>query len=179
MGIEVTTTVGVHLLEPAWRLYCDAFNELRATAVQRHVMYRDEFDAMMADIQVLKYVSAGPSGELDGLATFSNHLDAMPLISQEYFQQRWPEHFADRRIWYVGFVAVHPDNRGSGTFERIVEAMYRSVAGKRALVGLDVCRRNEDYGLPHAITAVLESISTGVRTQRVDEQSYWLYEFAA
>ncbi len=43
-----------HLLEPAWELYVEAFAELRTTAAQRHVMYRSEFDEVMADPRVTK-----------------------------------------------------------------------------------------------------------------------------
>jgi ribosomal protein S18 acetylase RimI-like enzyme len=179
MRIEVTEAVQAELLDPAWRLYNDAFDELRSSAVQRHLMYRDEFDEQMRDVRVQKYLSFSDNGKLDGLATFSNHLDAVPLISPEYFQQRWPIHFAEHRIWYVGFIAVHPSDRRSGTFQRLVETMYQKVAGKRAIVALDMCRRNAEFGLPRAIETVLTKISDGVRTQRVDEQSYWLYEFPA
>jgi hypothetical protein len=177
MRIDVTQILPARLLEPAWDLYNAAFAELRATAVQRHLMTRAEFEEMMHDSRVRKYVGVDSAGRLAGLATFTNHLDAVPLISPDYFQFRWPVHFAERRIWYVGFVAVHPGERGTGTFEAIVAEMYRSVEGQNAIVGLDVCRRNEDYGLPKAIHSVLSKLDSGVRRRRVDEQSYWLYEF--
>lgn len=178
MRVDVTQLLPAGLLEPAWDLYNAAFAELRATAVQRHLMSRTEFEDMMHDRRVRKYVGVDDTGRPGGLATFTNHLDAVPLISPDYFQHRWPAHYAERRIWYVGFVAVHPGDRGTGAFERIVAEMYRSVEGQHAIVGLDVCRRNEDYGLPRAIQSVLSKLDSGVvRRRRVDEQSYWLYEF--
>ena len=43
----------------AWKLYSQAFDDLRYLAVQRHVMYGDEFDAVMADALVEKYLVSG------------------------------------------------------------------------------------------------------------------------
>jgi hypothetical protein len=179
MRVEVTAEVRRNVIDAAWKLYREAFDELRLTAVQRHLMFRTEFDDVMRDTRIRKYVCYDDPGEMTGLSTFTNDLDAMPLISPDYFQHRWPIRFAEKRIWYVGFVAVHPAHRGTGAFEGLVEAMYHTIAGQHAVVGLDMCRRNEDHGLPDAIQAVLVRLATGVRHQRIDEQSYWLYEFPA
>jgi hypothetical protein len=179
-----------------WQLYNEAFEELRSTAVQRHVMLRGEFDGVMADSRVAKYVGVDPARDrrLCALATLTNELDAMPLISPDYFRRRWPAQFATNRIWYIGFVAVHPDYRGTGLFEQVTGALYRTVwasagiehtgdrSGDRSGVGsvaaLDVCGRNEDlYRLPQSIHRLLESWHGPVRSDRMDQQSYWFYEF--
>ena len=39
-----------------WGLYQRAFDDLRVLAVQRHIMVREEFDTVMADDRVDKYV---------------------------------------------------------------------------------------------------------------------------
>jgi GNAT superfamily N-acetyltransferase len=186
MQIQVEELVPAAQAEEAWQLYREAFDELRSTAVQRHVMNRAEFDGVLDDRRILKYLGVDPdSGDRMGaLATFTNELDAVPLISPDYFQRRWPTHFAEGRIWYIGFFATHPDYRGSGIFERIIEDMYRVIQPRQGLAALDICRRNEElYGLPQAIHGVLAELAGrdvpagGVRGQRIDEQSYWLYEF--
>ena len=176
--VEVAETIPAEQLEPAWELYNTVFAELRSAAVQRHLMFRAEFDEVMYDGRVEKFLSFA-DGRLNGLATLTNRLEAMPLISPDYFERRWPRHYAERRIWYVGFLAVHPDDRGGGTFTRLAEAMYPSFRGKRALIAVDVCRRNERIGLPKAIQWALARFDAGVRGRRVDEQSYWLYELTA
>jgi GNAT superfamily N-acetyltransferase len=179
MRIEVTEKLDARLLDAAWRLYIEAFDELRSVAVQRHLLYRNEFDDMMRDGRVTKYLSFDAAGNLSGLATYTNEVTAFPLISPEYFARRWPEHFAQKRIWYVGFMAVHPKQRRRGTFDKLVEALYRTATAEHGMVVLDMCRRNEIYGLPHAIESVLGRLTPQVRTKRMDEQSYWLYEFPA
>jgi hypothetical protein len=181
MRIETHEVLPDAMLDEAWRLYAQAFEELRAVAVQRHVMTRVEFDEQMADPRIHKYLVRHPDEEhLAALATITNDLDAVPLISPDYFRHRWPAQYAERRIWYVPFNAIHPDHRGSGIFELIVEAMHEVVGPRRpGIVGLDFCRRNEErYKLPQAIHNALDRLGT-VHSHRVDSQAYWCYELPA
>ncbi|GAA4701636.1 hypothetical protein [Phytohabitans rumicis] len=181
MRIETHKVLPAVLLQDAWRLYSEAFDELRVVAVQRHVMLRQEFDEQMADGRVDKYLVVDPGPDrLAALATITNDLDTMHLISPDYFRHRWPEHYAERRIWYVGFNAIHPDYRGSGIFELIIEAMHKFIAQHPpSVVGLDFCRRNEEtYHLPQAIHAVLAQLDA-VQSHRADTQAYWCYELPA
>jgi GNAT superfamily N-acetyltransferase len=176
MQIEVTKVVADHQREAAWRLYNDAFEELRATAVQRHVMYRNEFDDVMADERVTKVMGfEGSPAAMAGLATYTNDLEAMPLISPEFFARRWPDLYEARRIWYLGFFAIHPDHRGTGIFEVVIENMWQVVLAGQGIALLDICRRNEKLGLPQAIGHTLQSLSPGATASRIDEQAYWLY----
>jgi ribosomal protein S18 acetylase RimI-like enzyme len=179
MRIGVTELVPPEQHEAAWALYLAAFEELRSVAVQRHVMERSDFDELMRDRRVAKYVGEDPEQQrLCALATQTNVLDAMPLISPDYFQRRWPAHFAQGRIFYIGFVAIHPDYRRAGVFELLVTEMYRTGPGGHGVAVLDVCRRNEQvFQLPEAVHRVLERISPAVRSGRIDHQSYWSYEF--
>ncbi len=174
--IEVTKVVAGHRREAAWRLYCEAFDELRTAAVQRHLMHRREFDDVMADERVVKVVGVGGDpAVVSALATYTNELEAMPLISPEYFARRWPELYATRRIWYLGFFAIHPEHRRTGAFEAVIEDMWQVVQAGQGIAALDICQRNEELGLPRAIEQMLASVSPGVTASRIDEQAYWVY----
>lgn len=180
MSVKVFDELPDSLIGDAWTLYHDAFRELNAFAVQRHLMYRDEFDAVMRDKRVQKYLSLDDNGALCGLSTYTNDLDAVPLISPQYFQRRWPQHYAERRIWYVGFVAVHRNGRAMNAFVELVEAMQRVAAPQNGIVGLDLCRYNDEARrMSHAVGLLVHRITSTVQVERADEQSYWLYEFPA
>ncbi len=178
MKIEVLEVLDDSLLERAWQLYLHAFEDLAAYVVQRHLMYRSEFDAVMSDPLVAKYLAVGDDGVLLGLATYSNRLETMPLISPQYFERRWPEHYAAGRIWYCGFVAVDPP--GSGAFTVLVEELYRFAEKQGGVIALDVCQYNDDvHRLPKAIKLLLEDISNGVvQAECADRQQYWIYQTA-
>lgn len=178
MSIVVERVLSGELLEPAWDLYNRAFDELRTTAVQRHLMHRREFDHVMADELVSKYrgLDVDDPRSVPALATFTNALTTMPLISPDYFAHHWPELYSGQRIWYIGFFAIDPAWRGSGLFEEVIAHMWDIVVSADGIAVLDICRRNEQLGLPRAIQETLESLTAGMRASRIDEQTYWLYE---
>jgi hypothetical protein len=178
MNIKVLDVLDGSLLEEAWTLYHEAFHELNALAVQRHMMYRHEFDQVMRDKRVQKYLRLDDVGALCGLSTFTNDLDAVPLISPQYFQRRWPQHYEERRIWYVGFVAVHPNVRAMNVFVELVEAMQMVAAPQHGIVGLDLCRYNdESRRMSRAVGMLVRRITNTVHVECADQQSFWLYEF--
>jgi hypothetical protein len=176
MSIKIVDEVHETLIEDAWQLYHEAFSELNALAVQRHLMYRAEFDEVMLDPRVQKYLCLDDDGALCGLSTYTNDLDAVPLISPQYFERRWPRHYAEHRIWYVGFVAVQ-EGAPLSTFASLIGAMHET-STRDSITALDVCSRTEEVRhLPRSVRVLLHRISGNVRMERLDEQSYWLYEF--
>lgn len=181
MNVKVVDEVHESLIEEAWTLYHEAFKDLNGYAVQRHLMYRAEFDDVMRDPRVQKYLCLDDSDTLCGLSTYTNDLDAVPLISPAYFERRWPELYAEKRIWYCGFVAIHPNAQAAtAAFGELVEAMYRLAATQNGIISLDMCRFNDQKRhMSRVIPLMLHRLSGEVRTERLDEQSYWLYEFPA
>jgi hypothetical protein len=176
--IEVHDQVSGELLERAWRLYDEAFRDLNAMTVQRHLMTPAEFDAVMADRRVDKYLALSDDGELLGLAPYTNDLDAVVLISPAYFARRWPQHFERRAVWYCEFVAVPGHQKG--VFVDLITELYRRAEEMRGVIGLDVCRFNvEAFHLDRAIAIWLNTISGGrVRVENADSQNYYIYETA-
>jgi len=175
MIVKLIDEIHESLIEDAWSLYHEAFEELNAYAVQRHLMFRHEFEDVMRDPRVQKYLALH-DGVLCGLSTYTNDLDAVPLISPQYFQRRWPEHYAQRRIWYVGFVAVSPDAPVIA-FAELIQAMHQT-STRDSITALDVCTRTDEIRhLPRSVRVLLRRIAGNVRMERLDEQSYWLYDF--
>jgi hypothetical protein len=176
MHVDVEKVLTGTRREEAWHLYTAAFEELRRTAVQRHVMHRSEFDEVLEDDRVEKYVATADDGTLAGLSTLTNDLDAMPLISPDYFAARWPDRYAERRIWYLGFVAIAAAHRRSGVFEAMIERMWRVVRANAGIAALDLCARNESRQLDGAITRTLTALTPDVVATRLDTQAFWSWE---
>lgn len=169
------------LLEDTWKLYEEAFRELNTLAVQRHMMYRHEFDDVMADTRWRKYLAFDDGGTLIGVSTFTNQLDAVPLISQAYFERHWPQHYAEQRVWWIGFVAVAPAGRGLRTFYRLVQTMEEVSGSVNGINGMDFCRFNEDVINLASITKKLlgriaDANGRTVTHEKVDYQGYHIYE---
>jgi ribosomal protein S18 acetylase RimI-like enzyme len=178
MSVATMHVVTDDLREQAWKLYREAFDPLRHTAVQRHVMYDDEFDAVMADPRVDKYLIYDADGTLQGLGTITNIIESMPLVSPEYFATRWPERSAEGRVFYIGFVGVHPSAHGSGIFAELVHAMTSVVAACDGIAILDVCRHNlQKLHLPRMISILASSWAPQVEMVDLDAQTYIGYDF--
>ena len=180
MLLETTTTITGERVGACWALYERAFDELRTAAVQRHVMFRSEFDGILLDERVTKYVAVDEavSGRCLALATVTTELETMPLISPDYFAHRWPRLYADRHIWYMGFVAVAADHQRGPLCGRIVGDVARSAAAVGGIAVMDVSRYVSEQGrLPQLLSRYFARLAPGTRGIRLDEQSFWAYEF--
>lgn len=178
-SVETVQVVDGDLREQAWKLYLQSFDELRYLAVQRHVMYGEEFDDVMTDPRVEKYLLHGDDGSLQAMATMTADLRSMPLVSPEYFARRWPERYESRLIYYIGFLAVHPDSHGTGVFGDLVRAMTEPVANRGGLAVIDVCSYNKDrLHLPRAIRWLASTWASSVEMADLDAQTYVSYDFA-
>lgn len=176
LDLLVLPVVSGELRERAWDAYVDAFEELRSQAIQRHVMTRAEFDDVMADERVAVYLAQRPDGRIAGIATLANDLEAMPLVSPDFFRARWPEHYAAGRCWYVGLVGVRPDEQGGGAFQLIVGTVASTLGPRGGVLVLDVPRRNmEDFHVPHAVKRIADALLSDVTCHMVDAQAYWAY----
>jgi len=178
MKLNVVSELTGDQLEEAWIVYETAFAELNGYTVQRHLMYRAEFDAIAANRRIDKWLALSDNGVLLGLAVYTNDLAAWPLISPEYFARRWPQKYAERRIWYCGFVAV--PSHEQGVFLGLIEALYRRAEEERGVICLDICRHNiEAYRMDRAVKVWLTRVSGGrVRCEAADSQNYFTYETA-
>lgn len=167
------------MLDDLWKLYQHAFAGLAGLAVQRHVMYWDEFKELMLSGTVDKYVVTDDTGQHVGLGVQTSDLGAIPLISPEYFARHYPDLYDAGRIWYVAFIAVHPDARGAGVFAELVCRMSEVAELAGGVTGLDYCRYNQTVrDLPRVTQTMLRRRHDRViPTECVDEQSYWVYDF--
>ena len=176
LQLVVLPVVEGELRERAWEAYCDSFAELRAAAIQRHVMTRAEFDDVMADERVTVYLAQRPDGVVAGLATLANDLRAMPLVSPEFFAARWPEHYAAGRCWYIGFVGVRSGEQGGGAFQLMVGTVAATLGPRGGVLVLDVPQRNmEGFHVPRAVKRIADAVVADVEYEMVDAQGYWAY----
>ncbi len=178
MRVEVMPGLPADLLDQAWDFYLECFNDLRVLAANRHLLYRDEFDDLMADTRVPKYVALDAEETVVGLAAMTTELDAISLIAPEYFEYHWPELYRENRIFYVSFVGADRGTRGAGVFIALLRRMYQPIGEVDGKVVVDICSYNEDrHQLPRMIAIILGRAAGRAQPTRVDAQSFWLYEF--
>jgi hypothetical protein len=180
MQVDVHPVVPAEWRDAAWRFYRDTFAPLATLAVQRHVLHEKEFDELAGDARIDKYLAVR-DGQVVGMSAMTADLDAVHLISPEYFAHRWPGLYAERRILYCVFVGVHPDReQGRGVFVALQDSMYAHQVGPvGGVCVLDVCTWNEEeLHLPGVIESIMRKVAGAATVQRLDSQSYWLYDFS-
>ncbi|MBL8929491.1 MAG: hypothetical protein JNL54_05160 [Kineosporiaceae bacterium] len=176
--LTIALSLAPDAIDALWPTYRDAFDDLQTQAAQRHLMTRSEFDQLMTDERVDKIVIR--DRRLDRVAALSimtNHFDAVPLVSAEYFRARWPREFEDGRVWYVGFVAIPPAYQGSRAIGSIIRHVVEQGGSRGGVFAVDICDHNaEVHRLPEAIARLGRAFHPGVRSTRLDAQVYWAYE---
>jgi GNAT superfamily N-acetyltransferase len=162
-----------------WDLYQRAFVDLRPNAVQEHLLTGTEFTDVLKDERLVKYtVHDRERGRLAALATMTTDLEAVHLVSPAYFARHWADHYRNRRIWYVQFVAVDPDYQGSGVFPVMVERLCQEARRDGGVVCLDICEyRESGMALPDVLERLVHHYSPTAQRHRLDAQVYWGYEF--
>ncbi|MBW6435563.1 hypothetical protein KZ829_17625 [Actinoplanes hulinensis] len=179
MHVEVMPELPADMRDEAWDFYSNCFNDLRILAVNRHLMYRHEFDEMMSDKRIAKHVALDDDG-IAGMGTITNDLESVPLISADYFQYHWPELYEQRRLFYCIFAGSALGRRGRGVFVALQRQMYAPIEEVDGKVFFDICSWNEERNqLPRMISLVLSRAASCGRAQptRLDAQSFWLFEF--
>ncbi|MBB2944083.1 hypothetical protein FB565_003812 [Actinoplanes lutulentus] len=178
MEVQVLPELPENLYDDAWAFYQETFSDLAILAVNRHLMYRHEFDELMADKRADKYVAIDSDGGIVGLGVMTNELDAVPLISPKYFEYHWPDLFEERRLFYVVFVGASVGTRGAGVFISLLRSMYKAIGAVDGKVFVDICSYNEERNsLPRMISMILGRVAGQAQPTRLDAQSFWMYEF--
>jgi hypothetical protein len=164
--------------ESLYRLYRRAFGPLRSRAAARQVLTRNEFLAQLEDHRIDKYVAWEGDVEPIGIVTVTRNLDAIPWISPEYFADRFPEQWARKAIYYLGFTLVRPATRRTSFLDTIVRLCVEPLVAEKAVIAYDVCSYNNDVlGFSTRIAEVLRRFSHS-QPQELDSQIYYGVNFA-
>lgn len=132
-------------------LYRAAFTPLERLAPARQGLTDDEFLDQMGDPSVVKFVAWDDSGEPMAMAFMATDLKVVPWISPQYFEARFPEHFARAAVYYFGALLVSPAHRGGRWAFMVLDAAAAMVARNRAVAVFDCCEHNATRRLPELI----------------------------
>jgi hypothetical protein len=157
--------------EMLFELYLAGFESMKTRAAARHAFSREEFLDELADERICKHVAYDNAGCPIGMLTLTKDLDAVPWISPQYFEARYPDHFARNAIYYLGYVIVHPNHQGTRLLEHLLSTrVFIPLAQEKAVLGFDIsgfhngpsgfARRLQAMALRHTPTAVMTPIDT-------------------
>lgn len=154
-----------------FEIHLEGFGELATESAMRHVYRRDEWDGLMGDPGIVKYVAF-----LDGVPVAINSVArdfrAVPWLSAEYFEARYP----GRTLWYVLDTIVSSSVRGSDVLLRLFSLGFEEArAGFDPMVVLSVTRQHVDRGYVELLSAVVE-MHGGSPIREIDTYHYYAFD---
>ena len=160
--VDIRTEADALLAEELLTAYRSAFAPLAALSPVRQVFSDPDFVADMANSAIVKFVCRDLSGAICALSTLTNDLSTQPWLSPEYYERRYPRHFAERRLYYVGALLVLPEHQGGPWANMLLASVIRWLAARRAVATFDCCSFNvEAVKLPRLIETVARREAVG------------------
>jgi hypothetical protein len=136
MRVQRLLTVPADIGRTYWRLYEEAFRPTQILSPCRQSLSEEEFFAELADERIIKFVLWDGAEPL-AMALVATDLAAVPWISPPYFEQRFPEEFARRALWYFGALLSAPHVRRMGNAELLLDHIVNFVVASEAVACFD------------------------------------------
>lgn len=131
------------LLESLFALYEQAYSKIAEEDITREVLYRHEFDEVMADPTYRTTVVRDDDGEPVAMSVIATDIGVTKYLSRPYFQRRYPERLAEGRIHYVMWAVVHPEHQGSRAVFDLIRAGLQPEASDGTLLVFDLPESNQ------------------------------------
>lgn len=176
VAVRAAATVDAATGDALWDLYRVSFEGLRTRAASRHSLTRAEFDLEALDPRVTKYV-ARRAGRPVGLCTLTTDLTTVPWVSPEFYAARYPSQSARDGVFYCSLAFVHPAERLTDAFARMVAVAAADIAAADGVLAADMCRLNlEGFELHEAVTTLLRRAWGEVQPVELDRQVFLAWE---
>jgi hypothetical protein len=166
-------TIDGEVAERYWKAYDDAFECLRAVSPCRQYLAEAEFHDEMKDERIIKFVLWDGDDPV-AMMLVASDLRAIPWISPEYFAERYPEHYAEGRIYYAGALLTVPHERRMGNANRLLVEVASFIAERQAVMAFDCAGVNDEF-LPALIRRVADEVGE-YREDKLDAQHYYAIE---
>lgn len=178
MTVTLEKRVDLATAQRYYQLYRDTFGDLEDKAAARQLLHEAEFLEEMLDDRVHKYVVRDEDGETVGMTTLTSDLETVPWVSPTYFARQYPEHYARKAVYYLGFTLVHPSRRKARVFHAMITRIAELMVAERAVAAWDMCMFNDDRRLGGNAGRLLARLAD-VTIEPVDRQTYYAGVFHA
>lgn len=171
--VEILDAVPDAVAEQYLAIYRDAFAPLVTRSPARQWLTDDEFRHDMSDPSVRKFVGLSATDEVVALAFMSTDLGTVPWISEPFFANRFPEHYARNAIFYFGAMLVRPDRQGGPWAKYVLDHIFHFLGENRGIGCFDCCGFNVDtVALPDLIARAGQR-SVRFDLELLDRQEYF------
>ena len=162
--------------DAAWDTYRESLAPLTDVAAMKQQLPEAGLRASLADPGILKYVGRDGAGEVVAVLTLTTELRT-ENISSAFYQARYAEHFAARRLLYLGFLVVRPEAQARGLIMLLVARLTSDLEAEGGVVAFDVCGYNDETFAFARLCRLVASRTRPAILTKLDVQTYYAIEF--
>ena len=154
-----------------WSRYTEAFELLDGRAIVPQVLPKEEFDALVDNVQTYKFIGY-EAGEPAGMILLVDQLDLVPGISDAFLAARYPDEVARQSLFYGVFAFVASGSARLRLYAGMLSAAAQLAASKDGVIILDMSRQLEQAGQVRLIERSVRGFP-GVEVAEVDAQLFY------
>lgn len=159
----------INEMEKLWEIYHNAFSKLNKRSPCKQSFDREHFLEVLQNSSALKYLILDKNNNnFIGLALVTNNLKNSPWISEEYFEDQFPDYFSKGLVYYFMGLAIHDNYRRQGYSLNLIEIIIDDLP-KEAIMGFD-----HSYNINpmlHYFTSIVRQ-ARFIKRKRLDRQHY-------
>jgi hypothetical protein len=173
--VTIETTFPAEDIEPFYRVYWKSWEGMLDRSPCRQYLRLDEFRDEMKDDRVLKFVLWDEHCRPAAMAFAASDLSVVPWVAPEFFSSRFPEHYREGRIFYIGSIIVHPTRRQSRAIYNLLAAITDHMVATRGIAAFDCSEYMRRHGWPDMIAKVGRARSVLDPQDLGEPQHYYAY----
>ena len=159
-----------------WSLYEVAYVKIADQDPSRELLYRSEFDEILADPTYRITVVRETDGSPVAMSVIATDIGVTRYLSRPFFERRYPEQMAQGRVHYLMWAVVHPDKQGSRAVFDLIRAGLAPEAEEGTILVFDLPESNQ----PNERGSGAELILRGARSfAEVDLESFGMTRYYA
>lgn len=126
-----------------WALYDLAYSKIAEEDITRELLFRTEFDEVMADSTYRTTVVRDDGGSPVAMSVIATDIGVTRYLSRPYFERRYPERLASGRVHYVMWAVVHPEHQASRAVFDLIRSGLEPEAEEGTLLVFDLPESNQ------------------------------------
>jgi len=155
--------------ERVWEIYNSSFAEINKNVPCKQSLNKDYFLRLIERPDVFKYIVYTKDKQyIIGIGMFTNNLNNTLWISEEYFREKFKNHFEKKIIYYFMGVAIADGYRHKGYAKVLIKRMISDLPDN-AIVGFDHSKK-VNFFIPN----FANFISGRKKKLLLDSQNYYI-----
>lgn len=176
LRVVATTRCGGQLADQLWDMYAAAFRHFVRVAAMKQMVSPEGFRALLHDEDIEKYVVM-QGDQAVAMSTMTTRLST-ENVNTRFFERRYSEHYANGRLFYLGFLLVRPSAQHRGIMPVLVQRMSLRIESAGGVVCFDICGHNDRVADFARMCEALAARCRPAVLSTLDVQTYYALDFA-